>query len=88
MTALTITVIILTLLLLGAISELGKLKELQKTVDKEQHEQNMEILKLIKENHEIKTMMLQHIEVLKYLCDQDPLLGRVKMPYTGPIGEA
>lgn len=33
-------------------------------------------------------MLLTHIEVLKYLVDQDPILGKTKIPYTGVIGEA
>jgi hypothetical protein len=33
-------------------------------------------------------MLLQHIEILKYLVEQDPKLNSGKMYFTGPIGKA
>jgi hypothetical protein len=57
-------------------------------LDKEQHVQNEDIYKLMKENNELKGMILQHVEILKYLVEQDPKLNSGKMYYTGPVGEA
>ncbi len=33
-------------------------------------------------------MLLQHIEILQYLVDKDDLLGKKKIYYKGPMGEA
>jgi hypothetical protein len=39
-------------------------------------------------NMQHQEMLLQHIEILKYLIEQDPQLGRIRMPYGGVVGEA
>ena len=57
-------------------------------VDKEQHQQNKEIMELMKYKSQHDEMLLQHIEILKYLIEQDPKLSSGKMYYTGPVGEA
>ena len=76
---------IFTLLLSDMIKNLTKqLVE----IDKEQHTQNKEIMDLMKHQAEHQEMLLQHIEILKYLIEQDPKLSSGKMYYTGPIGEA
>jgi hypothetical protein len=62
-------------------------KELE-AIDREQHVQNEDIYKVMKENYELKGMLLEHVEILKYLIEQDPKLNSGKMYYTGPIGEA
>ena len=87
----TVAIIILGVLLIFLIavaSHIGKiLKELE-ALSREQHIQNIDIIRLTKANSEMKNMLLQHIEILKYLCEQDPMIGKVRIPYTGPIGEA
>jgi uncharacterized protein (DUF3084 family) len=60
------------------------ISELKKTMielDKEQHQQNKEMLELMK-------LQMQHTEILTYLTDQDPLIGKQKVLYPTIIGEA
>jgi hypothetical protein len=57
-------------------------------IDKEQHTQNNEIAVLMRNHLKHQEMLLQHIEILKYLVEQDPKLNSGKMYFTGPIGEA
>jgi Tfp pilus assembly protein PilN len=60
------------------------ISELKKTMielDKEQHHQNKEMLELMK-------LQMQHTEILTYLTDQDPLIGKQKVLYPTIIGEA
>ena len=57
-------------------------------LDKEQHSQNKEIIQLMQANTQHSEMLIQHIEILKYLVEQDPQLGRTKIPYGGIVGEA
>jgi Tfp pilus assembly protein PilN len=68
-------------------SMIGGLNKQLVLLDKEQHQQNKEIIELMKYRTQSSDMLLQHIEILKYLCDQDPAIGK-KVMYTGPIGEA
>ena len=76
------------LLLMVAMLHMTKLQEQVNSLDKEQHTQNDEIAVLMKNHLRHQEMLLQHIEVLKYLVDQDPMLNKTRMPYMGPIGEA
>jgi ankyrin repeat protein len=62
-------------------------KELE-AIDREQHEQNQDIIKLMKNNTQHQEMLLQHIDILKYLIEQDPKLNSGKLYFTGPVGEA
>ena len=57
-------------------------------MDKEQHNQNKEILELMKGKIQHQEMLLQHIEILKYLVEQDPKLNTDRTYFMGPIGEA
>ena len=50
--------------------------------------QNKEIIKLIQANVQHGEILLQHIEILKYLVEQDPQLGKTRMHYGGVVGEA
>lgn len=79
---------VVTVLLLGAIARIGVIHKELITIDREQHNQNKEILDLIKHKAESTEILLQHIEILKYLCEQDPMLRKHTIPYMGPIGEA
>ena len=81
-------IIILAIISFSVILHINKLQQQVNLLDKEQHVQNEDIYKLMKENYELKGMLLQHVEILKYLVDQDPKLNSGKMYYTGPVGEA
>jgi predicted PurR-regulated permease PerM len=69
-------------------SMIGTLNKQLVLIDKEQHHQNKEILELIKYKIMHDEMLLQHIEILKYLVEQDPKLNTGKMYFTGTVGEA
>lgn len=77
-----------TLFLMSAIIHIRKIQKELVGIDKEQHEQNKEIIKLMKANVQHGEMLMQHIEILKYLVEQDPKLNAGKMYFTGPMGEA
>lgn len=81
-------IIILTIFLFTAILFIDKLQKQVNLLDKEQHQQNKEIMELMKYKLQHDEMLLTHIEVLKYLVEQDPKLNAGKMYYTGPVGEA
>jgi hypothetical protein len=69
-------------------SMVGSLNKQLILLDKEQHQQNKEMIGLMKSRLQHEEMLLQHIEILKYLVEQDPKLNSGKMYFTGPIGEA
>jgi len=75
-------------LLLGAIAAIGKLQKQIELLDREQHQQNKDIMDLIKNSIQTSEMLLDHVDILKYLIDQDPILTSAKRTYGGPIGEA
>ena len=81
-------IIILTIFLFTAILFIDKLQKQVNLLDKEQHQQNKEIMELMKYKSQHDEMLLQHIEILKYLIEQDPKLNAGKIYYTGPMGEA
>ena len=68
-------------------SMVGTLNKQLILLDKEQHQQNKEMIELMKARRQHQDMFLQHIEILKYLVEKDPALGG-KVEYYGPIGEA
>jgi type IV secretory pathway component VirB8 len=79
---------ILTIFLISAIIHIKKIQDELVGIDREQHEQNQDIIKLMKYKLQHDEMLLQHIEILKYLVEQDPKLNAGKMYFTGPMGEA
>jgi response regulator RpfG family c-di-GMP phosphodiesterase len=82
-------VLALTILFLAsAILHIGKIQNELKEIDKEQHAQNKEIMDLMRRHTTHQEMLLQHIEILKYLVEQDPQLNSNKMYFSGPMGEA
>ena len=83
-----ILVIVLALFLTSAILHIMKIQKELIEIDKEQHTQNNEIAVLMRNHLKHQEMLLQHIEILKYLVEQDPKLNSGKMYFTGPIGEA
>jgi len=76
------------LFLASAILHIGKIQKELIEIDKEQHTQNKEIIQLMQANMQHGEMLLQHIEILKYLVEQDPQLGKMRIPYGGVVGEA
>jgi len=92
MTTITLTLflvlVIVSLFLISAIFHIHKLQQQVNLLDKEQHTQNNEIAVLMRNHLKHQEMLLQHIEILKYLVEQDPKLNSGKMYFTGPIGEA
>jgi hypothetical protein len=74
--------------LLVAHLHIHKLHTQLEIIDREQHTQNKEIMELMKGNITHQEMLLQHIEILKYLVEQDPKLNSGKLYFTGPVGEA
>lgn len=85
---LSIALVVTVFYLLAAIAHIRAIQKELEDLGKEQHTQNMDIINLLKYKNESSEMLLQHIEILKYLCEKDPLLGKMRIPYTGPIGEA
>ena len=79
---------VLTIFLISAIIHIKKIQDELVGIDREQHEQNQDIIKLMKYKLQHDEMLLQHIEILKYLVEQDPKLNAGKMYFTGPMGEA
>jgi hypothetical protein len=79
---------IVSLFLISAIFHIHKLQQQVNLLDKEQHTQNNEIAVLMRNHLKHQEMLLQHIEILKYLVEQDPKLNAGKIYFTGPIGKA
>jgi type IV secretory pathway component VirB8 len=79
---------VLTIFLISAIIHIKKIQDELIAIDREQHDQNQDIIKLMKYKLQHDEMLLQHIEILKYLVEQDPKLSAGKMYFTGPMGEA
>lgn len=85
---LSIVLAITVIFLLAAIAHIRAIQKELEALGKEQHTQNMDIINLLRYKQDSTEMLLQHIDILKYLCDQDPMLRKHTMPYMGPIGEA
>jgi DNA-binding protein H-NS len=84
-----ILIISLATSLFATILHISKLQKQVNLLDKEQHNQNKEIMELMRRHTTHQEMLLQHIEILKYLIEQDPKLNSGRMYFTGgPIGEA
>ena len=81
-------IIILATFLFTAILHISKLQQQVNLLDKEQYQQNKEIMELMGYKSQHDEMLLQHIEILKYLVEQDPKLNSGKIYYTGPVGKA
>ena len=79
---------VLAIFLISTILHIMKIQKELEAIDREQHEQNQDIIKLMKNNTQHQEMLLQHIDILKYLIEQDPKLNSGKLYFTGPVGEA
>ena len=84
---LLVALIIVSLFLMSAIIHIGKIQEELEALNKEQHTQNMDVIELIKSRAQHQQMLIQHVEILQYLVEQDPKLGK-KVMYTGVVGQA
>lgn len=76
------------LFLASAIIHIRKIQQELIEIDKEQHTQNMDIIELIKYRNESVATIVQHAEVLAYLCEQDVSLNKITIPYPGIVGQA
>lgn len=80
-------IVVLAIFLISAILHIKKIQDELVAIDREQHEQNQDIIKLMKTHMTHQEMLLQHIEILKYLVEQDPMIGKQKR-WIMPVGEA
>jgi hypothetical protein len=87
-TILIVAVVVLSILVVSLLHSHLEMKQQLEAFDREQHNQNMDIIKLMKDKAQHDEMLLQHIEILKYLVEQDPKLNSNRIYFTGPIGEA
>ena len=69
---------ILAVFLISAIVYIDKLQKQINLLDKEQHNQNKELIEMMRYRQQSSEMLLQHIEILKYLVEKDPVLTKSK----------
>jgi uncharacterized metal-binding protein len=69
---------IVLVLLMGVLLHLGEIKQQIIDLDKMQHVQNKELIECFKFRNEATTMLLQHIDILKYLVEKDPAFKKSK----------
>lgn len=86
--ALSVISAVLFLMLIGALGSIGKLQKQVEMLNRYQHDQDRQITSIIKSTIEHQEMLIQHIEILKFLVEKDPQLNSGKIYYMGPIGEA
>jgi len=75
---LSVLLTIVIVLLIGTLLNIGEMKQQLILIDKEQHSQNKELIELMKYRQQSSEMLLQHIEILKYLVEKDPTLTKSK----------
>ena len=86
---LSISLLITIVCLIVMYVKLKRVNELVRFLDEEQHTQNKDIIELLKYRNESSEMLMQHIEILKYLVEKDDLLGNGKrVIYPMVMGEA
>jgi len=78
---------VLAIFLISAIVYIIKIQKELIEIDREQHTQNKEIIELMRRHTTHQEMLLQHIEILKYLIEQDEFLGK-KHRWPISVGEA
>ena len=88
MIVLSILLGITMLFLASAIIHIRKIQNELIEIDKEQHEQNKDIIELMKYRGESSVMLIQHTQVLEYLAEQDAKRNKNKYPIPSIIGEA
>ena len=86
---LSILLFVTIIFLIAAFLHIKKIQKQLIEIDKEQHTQNMDIIEGMKRHALHQEMLLQHIEILKYLVERDDLLGKGKrVIYPMTMGEA
>jgi Na+-transporting NADH:ubiquinone oxidoreductase subunit NqrC len=85
---LSVLLVINSLFLASAIIHIKKIQQELIEIDKEQHNQNKDILELMKYRGESSAMLLQHTYVLEYLAEQDAIRNKNKYPIPSIVGEA
>ena len=85
---LSVVIVIMIPFLVGAILRIDKLKQHIELLDREKHAQYKDIIELLKYRGESSVVILQHSDVITYLCDQDPLLNKIKTPMSTVVGQA
>jgi len=86
---LSISLFITIVFLIITYIKLKRVNELVRFLDEEQHTQNKDIVELLKYRNESSEMLMQHIEILKYLVERDDLIGKGKrVIFPTIIGEA
>ena len=67
----------------------SELKKIIIEIEKEQQFQNEEIVTLMRNHLKHQNILLEHTEIIKYLIEQDPILGedKNKMFYPIIVGE-
>ena len=79
---------VMAMLLMGSLAMIKRLQDEIIALGKEQHAQNMDIIDLNKFRSESVSMLIQHADIIQYLADQDKVLSKSKVKYTGIVGEA
>tara|TARA_R110000868_G_scaffold83729_3_gene236497 strand:- start:706 stop:951 length:246 start_codon:yes stop_codon:yes gene_type:complete len=79
---------VMAMLLIGSLAMIKRLQDAIINIEKEQHIQNTDIINLIKFRSESVNMLIQHADIIQYLADQDKVLSKSKVKYTGIVGEA
>lgn len=69
---------IVSVILIGALLHINEIKQQIIDIDKMQHVQNKELIECFKFRNEATTMLLQHIDILKYLVEKDPAFKKSK----------
>jgi len=86
---LSILLFVTIIFLIAAIVHIVKIQNELEALSKEQHTQNIDIIDGMKRHALHQEMLLQHIEILKYLVEKDDLLGKGnRIIYPTIIGEA
>jgi type IV secretory pathway component VirB8 len=86
---LSILLFITIIFLAAAIVHIIKIQKQLIEIDKEQHTQSVDIIEGMKRHALHQEMLLQHIEILKYLVERDELIGKGKrVIYPMVMGEA
>jgi predicted PurR-regulated permease PerM len=85
---LTIAIVILSLFVIYLIRHIKLINNELTAIDKEQHTQNMDIIRLMKLTNEISSISEEHdkalLAIIQHLSKQD----LTSFPYMGVVGEA
>jgi hypothetical protein len=85
---LSVLLVINSLFLASTIIHIRKIQQELIELNKEQHNQNKDIIELLKYRGESSAMLLQHTYVLEYLAEQDAIRNKNKYPIPSIVGEA